>query len=345
MNVGVEVEVEGLDLEPPEEGEQDLRVALSDSLVEEFREVNAFSEVSAAAAGARSGDDRDALLRISVWPISREDLPETTSSTTLSVLTGVLWFAAGIPSWFIRERTYDPYLAAELRVERTGLAEGTSMPPQPFEAASQDLSFWDRASFGQYFVQILVPPPLLPANEEMARDSLTEMSLEDVVIRAAHYARRELPLEYIRQTKAFVCMPKLQADASPTERRGDVVVLARTNIAGIWVNGAFPQATAELGMPRFIEKFRVTEPKETLGVFESVLKYLDELARGDESLVKSVPSVANLRRWYTRVYAFTLEDLRDGDGNLPSRLEIQLDDSGDHIGWTLAKLVPSETGE
>lgn len=301
-------------------------------LAQALREINAFAVVQALDESGGSSEDNDILIKVSMTPLPGDPVSEAETETSLAVLNGFLWFAAGVPAWFIADKTYPEFFSVSIDIQRPGLGR-ESLPALSFSTSKPSVNFWDRSTTSQFLLQIIVPPPLVGEDPETLLESLELQSLDEVYLKTARYAKSELPVREAQDAPAFLYQPP---------GNEGVVVLAQDNLRRISVQGELPAGARRVGMLRFIEEHRIQGEGERDLQFRRIHKYLDDLAKGAPEVQPPTPE--RLRETFQRVYWFEMEALADEEAQRPLRLEVEIEPEGESIRWTLRNQDPATSG-
>jgi hypothetical protein len=145
-------------------------------------------EMHAAAALARKTDS-DLILRIQVKSARMTDL-KNNGATVWSTLA---WFMAGIPSFWIDDRSYDTDIA--ILAELYDPADPVRPTLTVAEASGkQDLDLWDR---GLTPWVLIIPPPFLAGSTENVSEKLTDLAVNDLLAKLVEGLRsREIPSRF-----------------------------------------------------------------------------------------------------------------------------------------------------
>jgi hypothetical protein len=137
-----------------------------------------------AVFAAVGSDEGDLALRGLVPEIEIEiairQIPGVTeyahSNSDMKWVNLFLWIFAGLPGWIIEDTYVDPGVRGiSCRVVRRRGDDRRELSRFELDLSEVNkLNFLRRASWAEYFIQILVPPFLVTSNQEVARESLWE---------------------------------------------------------------------------------------------------------------------------------------------------------------------------
>jgi hypothetical protein len=148
----------------------------------------AADEMQAASDLARRTSS-DLILRVSVKSARMADLGNN-GNTIWSTLT---WFMAGIPSFWVSDRTYETNIAVQAELYDPG---DPVKPTASVVAKSdpQELDLWDR---GLTPYVIVVPPAFLKGSPETVSTTLTNRAVEQMMTKLVGELRsREIPSRF-----------------------------------------------------------------------------------------------------------------------------------------------------
>jgi hypothetical protein len=323
--VSLSVEVDAATREE-EAARAELLESLKASLLGAFRDINAFSTVE-PVGGVHEEEASDLVIR-AVASRSEGGDSEPRLQEGMAALSVLGWLTTGVLGWLVPDTTFQPDFKVVLAVERPGVIEDTStklLTPGP-----ADLSFWQRSYAAEFAYQLLVPPPFVPRDEETTRKRLTAIWIDDIHLKAAYYAKRELPLRQVESYAPFL----LRGSAGDG---GDAYLLfARNTVDHLRVNGTLPRLVEDGSSLRgFMEVNRLKRPEEREESFGALRSHLRAAVQGDPELRERVPGIEALLRNYTHVYRFGADSLQDSTGEPPRRLEVALEESESRFSWTM----------
>jgi hypothetical protein len=212
------------------------------------------------AAGIARRTESDLILRIEVKSARMTDLGHNGST----VWCTLAWFMAGIPSFWIDDRTYDTDIA--LLAELYDPAD--PVRPTLTVAASadkQELDLWDR---GLTPLVLVVPPPFLKGSSTRVSEKLTDRAVSDMLGKLVEGLRsREIPSRF-------------EMDVAEKGAAVEVTVASRRRLRSlvVEVDGKVISTWAETGLvedkdstpERFLYK-RVVEPRAKTGASVRVI--------------------------------------------------------------------------
>ena len=232
----------------------------------------------------------DFRLRSRVSTIA-EKPPADRISTLAGVVNGLSWFLLMVPSWFLPDHAYEPTAKLSFEVFRESPARGGGVTIDP---GPVDLNFLDRASTGEYFLQIIVPAPLVPSDEETVHDVLMEHALGKIRLQTEAYFRTRFAVDQASGGEPFL----LPLSWSGAERRGSIVFLPG-EITSLEVDEKpAPGSTAAGGFQPYVAASEQKEAAKARAL-DDLRGYLAAMAPG-----VPIPTAADLDGKYVRVYLF-----------------------------------------
>ena len=105
-----------------------------------------------------------------------------------------LWLLAGFPGWILEDVEVSPGVQIKYTLVRTvGDKPDVVLSGERFINLNDDekLNFWNRAGLWQFVQQLIIPPPLVKSNDEVADESLSERYVARVQRRIGESAKPE----------------------------------------------------------------------------------------------------------------------------------------------------------
>ena len=106
-----------------------------------------------------------------------------------------LWLLAGFPGWILEDVEVSPGVQIKYTLVRTvGDRQDVALSGERVINLTDDeqLNFWNRAGLWQFVQQIIIPPPLVRSNDEVADESLRERYVARVQRQLGESAKPEM---------------------------------------------------------------------------------------------------------------------------------------------------------